>query len=350
MVSKKNISEIIEKSIKFIEKCRTLNSMKEQLSHFSREEKLKSLEGRLTRLEWDDYNNIYNDYKSTYDEWMKHIDDGDIDKEKIPEIYSWLEDFYKEFYEDELFKYERRIIEDYRVSDLEPPVINPDNYVYDESVPFTEDNALDRNTINSIEKEMIDYQEEHYNLTEKEEYWIESYYLDNYTPLKYRINHEYESLEEHISDDYELDEFNHDFPYMLKHMDNAINKQDGLLHPTLLYHGGPVDISVPVGGHGVWKNYISATFQERAMIGHNKGQSDYWEVLIYAPEGTKGLCGNIRTNYGRNPDGSIKWDKFDRGMNQYTFEHEYLLGRNTGYTVVSMDYENHRQVVILDEP
>lgn len=349
MVSVKYISEIIEKSIKFIEKCRTLNSMKEQLSHFSRDEIIKSLEGRLTRLEWDDYNSIYDDYQETYDEWMEHIKNGDVDKDKIPEIYSWLDDFFKEYYEDNLFKYERRIIEDYYVSDSTPPAINFEEYVSDKSVPINKDNLLDRNTIGDIESEMIKYQEDNYNLTQKESYWIEAYYLDNYIPLKHRINHDYEVLEEHLWDDYELAEFNREFPSMLRHMDNAINKQEGLLHPTILYHGGLVDISVPVGGHGVWKNYISTSFQEASMKSHNKDKPDYWEVLIYAPGGTKGLCGNIRRPSGRNEDGSVRWDD-SMGMNQYTFEHEYLLGRNTGYTVVGMDYENHRQIVILDEP
>ena len=29
---------------------------------------------------------------------------------------------------------------------------------------------------------------------------------------------------------------------------------------------------------------------------------------------------------------------------------KYMLGRNTGYTVLSIDYDNHRQVVLLDDP
>lgn len=337
--------------IKIIEyvvgKCLTISSMKSRLSSMTQEEKNLQLQGRLTRLEWEDYVNTLNMYKETYDKYMGLIENGEIDEEKIPFVYKFLEEDFKEFYEDDLFKYERRIIEDYRIEEQSPPSVNRDDYVVDEDIPYDEDNMLDRSIIGSVENEMITYQEANYNLTSKEEYWIEAYYLDNYAPLKYRINHEYDLLGEYIHDDYELDEFNREFPLMLRHMDNAINKQEGLLHPTVLFHGGLVDPSLTVGSHGVWKNYISTSFQEISMKGHNKSNPDYWEIVIYAPKGTKGLCGNIHHNYGKDENGDIKWSDYD-SMNQYTFEHEYLLGRNTGYTVIGMDYEHHRQIVVLD--
>ena len=337
MVNRQSIKSIIEK-------CLTLSQMKNKLSQYSFTEKKELLQGRLTPLEWMEYNDSIKEYEEYYLKWQDNIAQGRVDEDKIPKIKSFLEDFFKEFYEDELFKYERRILENYWVTENEPPKINEDDYVYDEDKPYTEETMLDRNLIGDIEQEMIDYQEENLKLTEKERFWLSAYFFDEYVPLKHRINHDYESLDEYYSDDFELAEFNHDFPNILRHMDNAINKSEGLFHPTILFHGGPVDSSLTVGSHGVWKNYISTSFQEISMKGHNKSYEDYWDIIIYAPQGTKGICGNIRRQY-TNKDGELRWDT---GLNQYTFEHEYLLGRNTGYTVVDMDYENHRQFVLLD--
>ena len=91
-------------------KCLTKARMKTKLAGLTQEEKNLELQGRLTRLEWEDYNNILNDYKKTYDKWMGLIEEGKIDKDKIPKIYEFLEEHFKEFYEDDLFNYERRII------------------------------------------------------------------------------------------------------------------------------------------------------------------------------------------------------------------------------------------------
>ena len=42
-------------------KCMSIASMKEKLASFSREEKIGMLNGRLSTLEWDDYNHIINE-------------------------------------------------------------------------------------------------------------------------------------------------------------------------------------------------------------------------------------------------------------------------------------------------
>lgn len=346
MISKKHILEAINKSI--AEKCWTKAQIQEKLSALSREEKIALLKGRLTPLEWEDYNSIVDSHRELVEEWEDRIKKGQIDKDKIPEVYEFLKDMEKTYTDTELFKYERRIFENYTVpTDLEIPVINEKDYVHDESIPFASqddenyyDLMMGRDRINPVEAKQIELQENNVYLTANESRWISSYFLDNYTFLKNRINHNTDVLEE-LYDHYELAELEHDFPYMKKHMDNAISKTDGLVEPTILFHSGVVDPTLIPGMHGTWKNYISTSFQEVMMEHHTGENPSYWDIVIYAPKGTKGICGNGNHYFEGKPISQL---------NQFTWEHEYLLGRNTGYTVVSMDYENHRQVVILDEP
>ena len=108
-----------------------------------------------------------------------------------------------------------------------------------------------------------------------------------------------------------------------------MNKSPGLLQDTVLYRGGKLDIHLREGDHSVFKTYTSTSFQEyTANEYRNTGDM---LIKIYAPKGTKGVCGND------------KWN-FKNGF----MEHEYTLPRNTGYTVLSIDYENNIAEILLD--
>lgn len=71
------------------------------------------------------------------------------------------------------------------------------------------------------------------------------------------------------------------------------------------------------------------------LFQHKNVRPNNFLYKIYAPQGTKGLCGNAKECYG-------KWDIYD--------EHEYTLPRNIGYTVLDIDYDNNTIEIILDDP
>lgn len=340
MVSKKHILEAINKSIN--EKCWTITHMQEKLASFSRDEKTQMLQGRLTPLEWEDYNNLVKEYEEDIQRYQEFLDSGEISEDKIPQLLKLFDDL-KERLDEDLFQYDRKIIEKYSLpTDLKIPVIDESEYVHDESVPLGEDyeSRMGRSRINPVEASQIALQEDHVYFTEAESGWLSGYFLGDYQYIKNRINGNRDVLGDIMSPE-DIMEMDRQFPYIKKHMDNAINKTDGLIQPTILYHAGPIDTSLIPGMHGTFKSYTSATFQERTSKAYAEEKDGYWEMVIYAPKGTKGVCGNGYHYYHNSNIGQL---------NQYTFEHEYLLGRNTGYTVVDIDYENHRQVVILDEP
>lgn len=326
-------------------KCITLAEIRSKLKGFSRSERTGLLEGRLTPLEWIEYNKLNDNFNTFVSEWLERIDNGEIPEEKIPRVMSFIKELEKE-YDEDFFKFDRRIIEDTYIEEHTPPSVDLSSYVKDKDVPYGDDADLmiDRKTMGAIEQEMVTLQEETVKFTDSERLWLSGYFLDYYNFLKYRINRDYDVLGDMYSPD-TIDEYESSFYSSLKHLDNAIAKTPGLQHDTILFHGGLVDPSLVVGGHGEFKSYVSATFQEISMKGHNKSHEDYWEYEIHAPKGTKGVCGNGRPTYKDYKGETVQSTD---GLNQYVFEHEYLLGRKTGFTVESMDYENHRIVVLLD--
>ena len=118
----------------------------------------------------------------------------------------------------------------------------------------------------------------------------------------------------------------------IKEIDKAINMSPGLLQDTTLYMGGPIDIHLKPGDHGRIKGYMSTSYQQKIAENFSKRFPENFKYIIRAKAGTKGLSANA----------SI--------FNPYTFhnEHEYLLGRNIGFTVKSIDYRNKEIEVILD--
>ena len=320
-------------------KCMSIASMKEKLASFSREEKIGMLNGRLSTLEWDDYNHILNEEKESIDFFLKRIDEGRIDKDKIPLLLEHIEDLKTET-DEELFKYNRRILENYTIPNNPVPSIDEGSFKQDKDDYDRERMFDDDSTIGGLEANQIRHQQEsNVDWTKLEKDRVNDYFFSSYSYLNTRLHNGREFTEYNMSergyDEYELAEWNKDYPNVLRSLDNAIGKSTGLVDNSVLYRAGAVDIGLDVGMHGVFKGYVSTSFQKetaRMLAKENRDGYD-WVIKIYSPKGTKGIAGNDHANFSNNG---------------YTFEHEYLLGRNTGYTVINIDKEKKEYTILLD--
>lgn len=320
-------------------KCYSIKEIQSRLSIYSRDERTSLLQGRLTEGEWIEYNQIINEITNDIKDYEDFIDK--IDKEKLPMLLEHIQEL-KDRINEKLFQYDRRIIENYTIpltfelpSDFDIKKFQSDPDDYDRNRMFDDDS-----TIGDVERAQIEYQQEDSNFTKLEKSRMNEYYFNSYGYVNTRLWEGHKAMEEIYYDRFDDDEmfyYEDMFPKIVRSLDNCINKTKGLKNNTRLYRAGAVDIHLAPGMHGTLKGYSSTSFQkETAKRLANENAEGYdWTIEILAPKGTKGVCANDHTNFNNN---------------SYTFEHEYTLGRNTGYTVLSMDYKNKRQVILLDAP
>ena len=364
-----------------IEKCYTLATIRQKLSGLNRFERTNILkeQGKLTDLEWWDYDRLYSSRQ-----WDRIELEQQYDEEFESEKEYYLEEYGKELtkptkamirkydelfgeiekdLDEKLFDYERRIFENYEISKGDNPIpkFKWENYKHDtdgiEDYSIEDDGFADmfytkynasRNSIGEVENNQINNQSENLNFTPKEFSWLKQYFDDNRLPsfLTYMVHNrepkQYTDAEhgeyDEVLGEYEYvqfsltDRWKSEYNNIKRHLDNAINKSNGLSQATILYHAGRPDPKLLPGDHGTWKGYKSMSFQQQVMQKHSNINDDYWNMIVLAPKGTKGVCAN------------------DERFRGYSFvdEHEYLLGRNTGYTVVSTDLDTHTQIIILD--
>lgn len=222
--------------------------------------------------------------------------------------------------EHELFQYERRLIEGNKQKPI--PEIDPSRYA--EDVQYNTEDLKDKTLFGEIEKNQITEQDKHINagtINPETLYSIGDYYSGGMADLNKDIkNGKY------------LKQVQREDRARIKEIDKAINMSPGLLQDTTLYMGGPIDIHLKPGDHGRIKGYMSTSYQQKIAENFSKRFPENFKYIIRAKAGTKGLSANA----------SI--------FNPYTFhnEHEYLLGRNIGFTVKSIDYRNKEIEVILD--
>ena len=334
MVDYNKVYNVIDYTVK----CWTRSRMIERLSNYSREERTRLLEGRLSPLEWEEYNNQVSHTQEILDRWNDRLEQGLIDKDKIPMLNKFIEEQIK-YLDESLFKYDRRIFEKYTVPDNPIPVVDYDDYKYDTG-EYQRETASDDITIQKMESDQIKYQQENLTPTKMERWRMDAYFLSTYGYLNMRLYEGKSATEDYYGDGiYEASELEHydkEFPKIKKSLDNLMNESPGLKVNTRLYHGGMIDTSLVPGMKGTFKGYTSTSFQEdiaKRYANHSDKLGCDWVIEILAPKGTKGICANDHENFNNNG---------------YVFEHEYTLPRNTSYTVLEMDYVNHRQVVVLD--
>ncbi len=298
MVKYSTIIKVIESEVW---KCYpTVSEMRSILSKMGSDEKYEQLkeQGLLNRLEVDDYEEAVDVLEFGEDVW------NDATLEEATE---------------KVFFYERRLIEG--LKRREPPTVDIDDFNRDNQ--FIDDSDLE-SKMGEFEKRQIDDQERRVNgdtVTDMEWYAINGYIAnsnwinDSITHTKYL---------------YKLDG---ETKKTVQEMDSTINKSNGLLDSTVLYRGGKLpNIHLKIGDHSKFKRYTSTSFQERVGSKWNDSYDDFL-FTIYAPKGTKGL--------------SLNAPYFE---NAYVDEHEWLLPRNTGFTVLDIDYEDRTISVVLDEP
>ncbi len=226
-----------------------------------------------------------------------------------------------EEYQSEMFQFERRIYDGYKKQDSM-------KIDYDESEYDIEDQMPISSEILELEQAQIESQK-NLNLSEDEVSCLNFYFGNGSEEFNSRLygGKQWNSLEPQYQRFYEG---------KYKDIDNtlhkAIDRSDGLLQDTILFHGSKFDVTKTVGDDIKFNGYVSATFQEDiARDFDSVSKKPFYVYKMLLPKGTKGICGNDRSN------GSLK---------TYTKEHEYLLDKGQKYKIVDIDYETHTVTLV----
>lgn len=281
----------------------------------------------LNPLEEKDYEKKMKRYLNLEDKYRKL---NDIEKEELESLYY------------DLFSYNRRLVEKYEVP--QPPNIDLNNYSADNKLSMKA--RWDKN--GKLENAQIQAQQEalkwDLEIVHKEDEFgnrfnsytgedfnkmvaLDCYFDGDCRGINYNIKNEkyLEKLDKQIQND-------------INYIDEVMEDSPGLIEDTILYRGGAYwNIHWNPGDHiKGFKGYQSTTFQESVAKEYNaeyKEQTGERGMLlrIHTPKGTKGICGN------------------DKNLNNSFIEHEYVLPRNVGYTIVNIDYKKMIADIVLDE-
>ncbi len=325
MVRYENILKVIAE---YTVKCPTIAEMRQKLSQYTYEEQLDQLKSQdlLNPLEIEDY-------ESKLKEWnqMNLIDDAqrteaEHDENSREYYYGWFKPR-KQYLEQELFTYGRKLIEGEKPRN---PVPQIDKGIFKKDTQYTAISG-------EMEERQISYQKDNLKINASYE-WIHN---EDGTHTKHYVGEEWEyirAMDSYFDGDIEnlnisisnkkyLNKLTNEQRKDIKLIDTLIDRSPGLLENTIFFRTGHFDPHLREGDHSKgFKGYQSASYQES---GANMYMGNM-KMVIYAPKGTKGIVGND-----------------DRFLNA-TIEHEYLLPRNTGFTVLSIDYENHMVEILLD--
>lgn len=238
--------------------------------------------------------------------------------------------------EKELFQYTRRLIEGVKSNPI--PEINKENYHSD--TQYTVDKGDVNTEIGELENKQILSQQEKVKVDPtieefQDEYGITygRYVDDRLLAMNNYFDGDTKKINYTISHEGYLKALDSEQRKQMKNIDRLMDESPGLVEDTILYRGGHWDIHLNPGDHSNFKGYMSTTFQKdisEVYKNHQGGRSDM-TFIIHAPKGTKGIVGND--------------DRFYNNL----WEHEYVLPRNTGYTVLNVDYENMVAEIVLDE-
>ena len=324
MVSREIINNVFEDIISNIKfKCHpTISEMHTTLDKISYHDQYSQLKEKslLNPLEIEHYQRLLTALENK---------DKDVNDPKMRELYEkndmlegTLEDI--ENINNQLFKYGRRLIEGLKIN----PVPDIDKNSFHKDNQYGSVNSLLEN-IGNLEQGQIDAQKKVFtkdNTSREEIHSMDWYFtgdLNNLNKTIYGFDNIYGK---HFAK-----KLNYEQQKNVKDIDGLMDRSQGLLQDTVLYRVGHWDIHLNPGDHAKWKGYTSTTYQEGVINAYKEDHHAAMKIIIHAPKGTKGIAGN-------NPP------VFDNGIG----EHEYALPRNTGYTVLSIDYETMTAEIVLD--
>ena len=332
MVSKEVIQGVFDELFNGVSgKCWTKAQIREKLSGLSYQDQFSQLKNQdlLNPLEMEDYNNKMD----LIPQFEKAINNPNNSEDMKKLAQKQLDDI-----EDELFYYGRRLIEGLtynEIPNVDTDNFSPDdqwggdnghNYEWEMKQGKLEDSQVDA----QIEALGMDYDKiytddgMHYNLDSFE--GKSALAMDNY------FNGDSQHINYTISHDGYVKSLNDTQRTQMKTIDNLMEKSPGLLQDTILYRGGHFNIHLKAGDNFSFKGYVSTTFQESTSDVYKDSGDDFdMTYVIHAPKGTKGICGG------------------DDSFNNNNWEHEYVLPRNTKFTVLSIDYDAMTCEVVIDE-
>ncbi len=342
MVEYKTIIKVIEN---YVVKCPTIAEMKSKLSAMSHSEKYKELEekGLLNggELKYYEYNyRVLNAQTKWLNEHLQELDDienGRVDGYSASEKHKQFvideierEREYIEESERNMFNYERRLLDGTKPRE-------PQEAHYLLSLYSREDQLygdVRENQIGELEQRQIDHQKKTLDLTEEEVDALTDYYgnsgkeWNSYIHNGARWKYNDKSVQRRLKPKYEKS---------MEHLSNAINKSDGLVRNTMLFHGGQFDISKIVGDTITLKGYTSCSFQSNVADYSIKEQEGVDELMytykLLLPRGTKGICAN---------------DNSHGKLSRFPFENEFLLDKGFTGKIVDINYENQTVTIVAE--
>ena len=378
MVRYKHIIKVIGN---YVEKCFTIAQMKEKLSKLSHEEKLQLFKekGLLNPGEEELYNELYKWYYyymmggleeeiklpekerpysqynyKTWEERLQKFKDEIIEWEKEQEetgkdhsqMISITEELIQRYYdereqrEQELFQFERRIVDtDWKRTRQEPPITNDRHYEIDTQLGNDVKGRLG-NELGVIEQRQINAQKEVKFLKKElnslyEQYGAGAYILNS----KIYKGPYWDNVLNSVPIE-KRDKFIKGWEKIDTNIHNAMQKSPGLVQDTTLYHGGTFDVTKMIGDIIEFKGYTSTSFQEpvanyfsTSMSGSARHQAEEYTYKILAKKGAKGICGN---------------DKTQGTLSEYFWQHEYLLDKGFKGKIADIDYENHIVTIVQE--
>lgn len=239
--------------------------------------------------------------------------------------------------DEDLFQYNRRLFEGVKRNPV--PQINADSFTIDEPIEgndFDSSGKIETDTSNAQQKALnLDVQMKfdenlHEYYTGKDWEMVKSY-------NDYILQIHNEGINTHIHNAEYISRLEKEQQKTVKNMDKLMEGTSGLTEDTVLYRGGYWDIHLNPGDHSKgFKGYQSTSFREEVGSRYVDNYSDYDNadmlIKILAPKGTKGIVSN------------------DPNFNSVYDSHEFVLARNTGFTVLDVDYDNMVATIVLDDP
>jgi len=282
-----------------------------RLNKYTSQERQLLMKDKLNDAEYRDYYRILNNLKNLLDDLEEETDEW-----FIAEMEGRINK-YKEM----AYQYEKRIVLGYNINN-NPPSVNIRDFGRDDS-----NNGVGVGvTPGNLEQKQVDSQSD-IMFSDKEVCNVKSWSSNDYR----KINGAIYKTDAYTGMSYsERNALDKRLPTIKKHIDSAIGKSKGLTQDTVFYRGGHWDIHLNPGDKGKWKGYTSLSYNESEA---DKFRGAGFKITCLVKGGVKGLALNDKSH----------------DLSYNSIEHEYLLPRNTEYTVVSVDYES-RSAVVLIEP